>query len=64
MKRPLLTLVFTLLMGLSAQASAACHGRIPNPVTDVCWQCLFPLTVGSNRLGTTGIAPDVGTTPG
>lgn len=59
MKRRLLTLVFLVLMGLSAYASAACHGRIPNPVTDVCWQCLFPLTVGSNRLGTTGIAPDV-----
>ena len=59
MKRRLLTLVFLFLMGLSAYASAACHGRIPNPVTDVCWQCLFPLTVGSNRLGTTGIAPDV-----
>ena len=59
MKRCLLILVFSLLMGLSAQASATCHGRIPNPVTDVCWQCLFPLTVGSNRLGTTGIAPDV-----
>lgn len=59
MKRRLLTLVFLFLMGLSAHASAACHGRIPNLVTDVCWQCLFPLTVGSNRLGTTGIAPDV-----
>ena len=27
---------------------AACHGKITNPITDVCWECVFPITVGQN----------------
>lgn len=23
-----------------------CHGRFPNPVTDVCWSCMFPISIG------------------
>ena len=53
--------ILSLLSFVSGEGMAACHGRVPNPVTDVCWQCLFPLTVGTNSLGTTGIAPDVKT---
>ena len=38
-----------ILIGLfmPALVAGACHGRIMNPVTDVCWPCLFPLTLGS-----------------
>ena len=46
---------------MSLPAWGACHGRVINPITDVCWQCLFPLTVGTNTLGTRGIAPDIQT---
>ena len=24
-----------------------CHGNFVNPITDVCWSCLFPITIGS-----------------
>lgn len=27
-----------------------CTGRFVNPVTDVCWSCLFPLSVGALKL--------------
>lgn len=27
--------------------AAPCEGRFVNPITDVCWSCLFPLTLGS-----------------
>ena len=27
-----------------------CHGRITNPITDICWSCLFPLSVGAQRV--------------
>ena len=27
--------------------AARCDGRFPNPITDVCWQCIFPLKLGS-----------------
>lgn len=26
---------------------ASCHGSFVNPITDVCWSCLFPLSIGS-----------------
>lgn len=35
----------TVAQGLPT-ASATCHGRIMNPITDICWSCLFPLTIG------------------
>lgn len=38
-------------------AAATCHGRFINPVTDVCWSCLFPLSLGSATLASTH-APD------
>ena len=25
---------------------APCTGKFVNPITDVCWSCLFPLSVG------------------
>ncbi|ELS5842151.1 TraU family protein, partial [Vibrio vulnificus] len=27
--------------------SAACKSRFINPITDICWDCLFPMTIGS-----------------
>jgi len=37
-----------LLIGtVSANNTGPCHGRFPNPITDVCWDCLFPITIGA-----------------
>ena len=39
----------------SAIAEAySCHGRMPNPVTDVCWRCVFPIKIGSVAVATEG----------
>ena len=27
-----------------------CKGRFINPITDICWECLFPITIGSIEL--------------
>ncbi|MER0262659.1 conjugal transfer pilus assembly protein TraU [Vibrio vulnificus] len=27
-------------------AGSTCHGRFPNPITDVCWSCMFPISIG------------------
>ena len=35
-------------------AAGTCHGRIPNPVTDVCWRCVFPVTIGGTPVATMG----------
>ena len=29
--------------------AAPCEGRFVNPITDVCWSCLFPLTLGLTK---------------
>jgi conjugal transfer pilus assembly protein TraU len=46
-----LALVLLLAVGFSGKASAvACGGRFPNPVTDICWLCLFPINIGTIKL--------------
>ncbi|MFB9214234.1 TraU family protein, partial [Vibrio sinaloensis] len=50
MHRLLYVLVLCSLLGfspLSLATSAACKSRFINPITDICWDCLFPMTVGS-----------------
>jgi conjugal transfer pilus assembly protein TraU len=49
-----------LLAGPAASASAGpCFGTFLNPVTDVCWHCMFPLKIG----GLTVMPGDVVDTP-
>lgn len=43
---------FALLMSLfltptSQAAVVECQGRFVNPITDVCWLCIFPISIGS-----------------
>lgn len=34
-----------------------CHGKFANPLTDVCWNCLFPITIGDAKV-LSGSQPD------
>ena len=53
---PIIFLSFVLWTG---EASAqSCTGRFVNPVTDVCWECLFPISIGPIRIGSAAGAPD------
>jgi conjugal transfer pilus assembly protein TraU len=49
-RRSLIMLALTLGVALAALPSRAqpapCGGRFVNPITDICWSCLFPLSVG------------------
>lgn len=49
-----LTLFLSALMmwgySLSAAADPSCEGRFVNPITDVCWQCIFRCPSGVCRL--------------
>lgn len=48
---------------LTVNAATVCQGEILNPVTDVCWSCVFPVKIGgkaslssfSRRSLTTGV---------
>ena len=51
----LAALVLALPAGAEAQA---CTGRFVNPLTDVCWECLFPLSIGPVSIGSAAGAPD------
>ena len=36
----------------AAPASAqSCTGRFVNPISDVCWECLFPISIGPIAIG-------------
>lgn len=43
-----------LVLSVAAEAGPTCHGRFPNPVTDICWRCIFPLTIGNIPILTNG----------
>ncbi len=34
--------------------NAACPGRFVNPITDICWSCLFPITIGPVKVNAGG----------
>lgn len=38
--------------GVVRAGDANCHGKFMNPITDVCWSCIFPLTIGKNQVMT------------
>lgn len=42
----LVTFAILLLPSNKAVAKIGCSGRMVNPITDVCWKCLLPITIG------------------
>lgn len=55
MSRLLMQALMCLFLGFAcetaiAQASPRCEGKFANPITDICWSCLFPFTLGSITL--------------
>lgn len=34
----------------AAQPAAKCGGKFVNPITDICWSCLFPLSIGAMKI--------------
>ena len=54
-----LTLIWTAFLCAPVQAAStnAGDGRWVNPISDVCWKCLFPMTLGSIQLAS-GSHPD------
>ncbi|WP_077175617.1 conjugal transfer pilus assembly protein TraU [Yersinia proxima] len=53
-------LLLSVLLGFINSVQAAtpeCQGKFVNPITDICWQCIFPISIGSIQVSP-GIAPD------
>ena len=50
-KKLIVLLIIALAIPLSAKASMGCHGRFVNPISDICWRCVLPISIGSFSLG-------------
>ena len=54
MKRLRLLLLGTAMFAVLPSGAAlaqACTGRFVNPIADVCWECIFPITIGPIAVG-------------
>ncbi|EKE01925.1 MAG: TraU, partial [uncultured bacterium] len=56
MKGMVKLLILPFIFLLSA-AHAKCEGSFVNPITDICWDCLFPISIGSMNV-VSGDYPD------
>jgi conjugal transfer pilus assembly protein TraU len=45
-------IIIVMLFWLTSINAANCNGKFANPLTDVCWSCLFPITIGSSKVAT------------
>lgn len=48
---------------LAAAETPTCTGKFLNPLTDICWSCLFPISLGGAPLGTLGQQEDIDNPP-
>jgi len=50
MRRLLIIFIVNFLFVLTCipALAATCQGHVINPATDICWKCLFPITIGSS----------------
>ena len=58
LRRAALPLLGAALFLPGAALGQACTGRFVNPLTDVCWECLFPISIGALDIGSAAGAPD------
>jgi len=47
-------LVILVALASPALAGPTCHGKFINPITDICWSCAFPMTIGPAKIMTFG----------
>ena len=46
----ILIIVLVCTVSGSANAKIGCTGRFTNPITDICWSCLFPITIAGIKI--------------
>ena len=55
---PLAAFVLAAVLWSGAASGQSCTGRFVNPISDVCWECLFPISIGPIRMGSASGAAD------
>jgi conjugal transfer pilus assembly protein TraU len=48
-----------LACGPGTANATTCTGRFPNPITDICWSCILPISIGGARIGNLGDQEDL-----
>ncbi|MCC8416926.1 MAG: TraU family protein [Rickettsia endosymbiont of Gnoriste bilineata] len=43
-------LIMVIFLPLSSYGNT-CQGRFVNPITDICWSCLLPISIGGFNIG-------------
>lgn len=62
MRRPWYAIGLVLLgmvIGNVAAAAAPCSGKFANPLTDICWSCILPISIGNARIANFGGQEDI-----
>lgn len=63
----LAVLAFYFSLGLPVISNAAntstCTGKFPNPITDICWSCILPISIGSATIANFGGQEDIPNPP-
>lgn len=50
MKKIGILLVCWAYVALATAGDAQCTGKFPNPITDYCWSCIFPMTIANQKV--------------
>lgn len=50
MFKHLFALVCLLVLGAAPIAEAKCNAKFLNPISEVCWDCIFPISIGSMKV--------------
>lgn len=48
-----------LVLGAASANATTCTGKFPNPITDICWSCILPISIGAARVGNFGDQEDI-----
>ena len=54
----LLAFAPVVLLAPGSAGAQTCTGRFVNPIADVCWECLLPVSIGPISIGSASGAPD------
>ncbi|CAB1371193.1 Conjugal transfer protein (fragment) (plasmid) [Denitratisoma oestradiolicum] len=55
MKRWLYVALLLLTATFARESLAGvCQGKFANPITDICWSCMFPITMGGTEMMSMG----------
>jgi conjugal transfer pilus assembly protein TraU len=50
MKNNFYITMWIMMLSVTFEAQAKCQGKFPNPITDICWSCVFPITLGGMKI--------------